>query len=207
MSDEYHFVTRWRVEGTAGEVADILGDPLLLPYWWPAVYLEVEEIEPPDAGGLGRRVRLLTKGWLPYTLAWELVVRETRYPHGFTIDAFGDFVGRGIWTFVQDGTHVDVTYDWSIRAEKPLLKWLSPWLRPLLEANHRWAMRQGEASLALELRRRRTTSDTARSSIPGPPPPVTYAAVALVGGAALIGGTLAYLLIRARRRASSRRRR
>src|SRR5687767_126058 len=33
----YHFLSKWRVEGTCGEVADILGDPLALPRWWPSV--------------------------------------------------------------------------------------------------------------------------------------------------------------------------
>lgn len=195
-----HFVTRWRVGGTCGEVADILGDPLALPHWWPSVYLEAEELDPPDPRGVGRRVRVLTKGWLPYTLAWEFVVTESRYPNGFTIEAEGDFVGRGVWTLTQDGSFVDVIYDWNIRADKPLLKVLSLVARPLLEANHRWAMRQGEQSLALELARRRAADQTARASVPPPPGPVTYAGIALVGGAALIGGTLAYLMLRARRR-------
>jgi hypothetical protein len=26
-SNEYHFISQWRVEGTCGEVADVLGDP------------------------------------------------------------------------------------------------------------------------------------------------------------------------------------
>ena len=39
-SNEYHFTSEWRVEGTCGEVADILGDALSLPRWWPSVYLE-----------------------------------------------------------------------------------------------------------------------------------------------------------------------
>lgn len=199
MSD-YHFITDWRVEATCGEVADILGDPVALARWWPAVYLEVEQIEPPDADGVGRRVRLLTKGWLPYTIRWAFVVVESRYPFGFTIDAAGDFVGRGVWTFVQDGPIVSVSYDWRIRAEKPLIKALSPLLRPLFAANHRWAMTQGEASLKLELARRRTTNEAARAAIPQPPGPVTYAAVALVGSAALVGGALAYLMVQARRK-------
>lgn len=200
MSPHYHFVTHWRVEGTCGEIADVIGDPVALPRWWPAVYLRVEELEPPDGQGLGRRLRLLTKGWLPYTLEWESQVVESRYPNGFTIAATGDLVGQGVWTFAQDHSFVNVTYDWRIRAEKPLLKALGPVLRPLFEANHRWAMAQGEASLALELRRRRSTSDASRAAVPPPPGPVTYAAVTLVGGAALIGGTLAYLMLRARRR-------
>ncbi len=202
--NDYHFITEWRVEGTAGEVADVLGDPVALARWWPAVYLDVEEIEPPNASGLGRRVRLLTKGWLPYTLRWDFVVTESRYPFGLTIEALGDFVGRGVWTFAQEGPIVRITYDWRIRAEKRLLKTLSPLLRPIFEGNHRWAMAQGETSLKLELARRRAASESARAAIPAPPGPVTYAALALVGGAAAIGATLGYLILRARRRSSYR---
>ena len=97
MTNDYHFVTRWRIEGTCGEIADVLGDATALVRWWPSVYLRVEEIEPPDAAGLGRRVRLLTKGWLPYTLEWESVVTQSRYPYGFTLAASGDFAGQGVW--------------------------------------------------------------------------------------------------------------
>jgi hypothetical protein len=198
--NSYHFTSSWRVEGTCGEVADILGDAEGLARWWPSVYLEVEEVEPPKPGGTGRRARLTTKGWLPYTIRWEFVVTESRYPNGFTIEATGDFVGRGEWTFVQDGRIVVMTYDWRIAAEKPLIKFLTPVLRPVFEANHRWAMAQGEASLKLELARRRATDDAQRQAVAPPPGPITYSAVALIGGAAVVGGTLAYLLARARRR-------
>jgi len=200
----YHFITRWRVEGTCGEVADILGDPLALARWWPAVYLEVEEIAPAGPDGLGRRVRTLTKGWLPYTIRWEFETVESRYPHGYAIAANGDFDGRGVWTFEQDGRFVDIAYDWRLRAEKPLLRNLSFVLRPLFEANHRWAMAQGETSLRLELARRRAISADARATVPPPPGPVTYAGVALLAGAAAIGGTLSYLVYRATRGRRSR---
>jgi hypothetical protein len=206
VDNSYHFVSHWRVEGTCGEVADILGDPLALPRWWPSVYLSVEEIAAPNSHGLGRRVRLRTKGWLPYTLAWEFEVVDSHYPTGLTIVASGDFDGRGQWTFVQDGAHVDITYDWRLTAEKPLIRNLSALLRPVFEANHRWAMAQGEASLVLELARRRAASDAERASVPPPPGPVTYAAAALVGGAVAIGGTLAYLMVRASRRRRGRAR-
>ena len=145
MSNQYQFFSRWRVEGTCGEVADVLGDATSLPRWWPSVYLSVEELQPPDARGLGRRARLHTKGFLPYTLIWELEVTETRYPFGFTLVVTGDFDGRGVWTFEQDGPVVNVTYDWRLRAEKPLLRNLSFLLKPLFEANHRWAMVSGDA--------------------------------------------------------------
>jgi hypothetical protein len=204
VSNDYHFVTRWRVAGTVGEVADVLANPVELTRWWPSVYLEAEEISPPDGRGLGRRVRLLTKGWLPYTLRWEFVVAESRYPNGFTLEATGDFVGRGVWTFTQDGPLVDMVYDWRIRAEKPLLRTLSGMVRPLFEANHRWAMCQGRESLEIELRRRRAAPDAARGAVPPPPGPITYAGVTLLALAALAGGGAAYLVVRAMRRARAR---
>jgi hypothetical protein len=200
-ANQYHFVSRWRVEATCGEVADILGDPLSFPRWWPSVYLDVRETVPPGPDGLGRRIALVTKGWLPYTIRWEFGVVESRYPYGFAIAAAGDFDGRGVWTFEQAGRWVDITYDWRLRAEKPLLRQLSFLLEPLFASNHRWAMAQGEQSLRLELLRRRATSAASRDAVAVPPGPVTYAALAVLGGAALIGGAVAYLIVRARKRA------
>jgi len=202
--NEYQFITTWRVPGTSGEVADVLRNPLDLSRWWPAVYLSVKEIDPPDEHGLNQRVRLLTKGWLPYTLSWDLVVTSSRYPEHFGIEATGDFVGRGVWTITQDGGDVNATYDWRIRTEKPLLNALAPFMRPLLEANHRWAMKQGEESLRLELLRRRATTPDGYRSIPPPPGPITYAAVGLVAGVAVVAGGLGYLMFRRRPRRARR---
>ena len=199
MNNQYQFLTSWRVEGTCGEIADILGDPLALARWWPSVYLDVRELRPPDAHGVGQRVRLRTKGWLPYTLTWEFEVVASRYPYGFTIVASGDFEGTGVWAFEQNGPYVDIAYDWRIRAEKPLLRNLSFLLKPIFEANHRWAMERGEESLVLELERRRATDDIARAKVPKPPGRVTYGAAALVAGAAAAGATLAFLIVRGRR--------
>jgi hypothetical protein len=151
----YHFDSRWRMATTIQEVAEVLGATEDLPRWWPSVYLKVETLEPGDEHGIGKVVRLHTRGRLPYTLVWSFRVMESCPPHGYTIEAFGDFVGRGVWTFVQDGTHADITYDWQIRADKPLLKWLSPVLKPLFAWNHRWAMARGQESLRRELDRRR----------------------------------------------------
>ena len=155
---EYHFVTRWRVVGTVDEVSDVLSRPEDLARWWPSVYLEVETLEPGDEAGLGRTVRVRTRGFLPYTLSWQFRVVESRKPQGFTIDAVGDFVGQGVWTFEQSGAWVDITYDWRIRVEKAGIKQLSPVLKPIFSANHRWAMRQGEICLQAELARRRGSS-------------------------------------------------
>jgi hypothetical protein len=170
-TNEYHFITGWRVEATVEEVYAILNDALELPRWWPSVYLEVKEVEPGDEKGLGRTISLYTKGWLPYTLRWKFRVTDSRHPYGFSLRAFGDFEGTGVWAFEQDGEFVKITYDWRIRADKPLLKALSFLLKPVFSANHRWAMSRGLESLKLELARRRALTPEEAEKIPSPPGP------------------------------------
>jgi hypothetical protein len=158
-ANEYHFITYWRVESSIKEIIEVLGNAPDLVRWWPSVYLQVRELEPGDAHGIGKTVDLYTKGWLPYRLGWRFRVTEA-HDQGWTIEAWGDFVGRGIWTFEQDGPVVNITYDWKIRADKPLLRRLSFLMKPAFEANHRWAMAMGEKSLRAELVRRHSESVT-----------------------------------------------
>lgn len=97
----------------------------------------------------------MTRGKLPYRLRWDARIVETRRPHGFTIEATGDFVGRGIWSFNERAESLEITFDWRLRAEKSLLKSLSFLFKPLFSWNHRWAMARGEEGLRNELARRR----------------------------------------------------
>jgi hypothetical protein len=166
-SNDYHFVTVWRIRATVDEIAQILSDAEALARWWPSVYLEVRQERAGDAQGVGKRVSLFTKGWLPYTLRWRFEVTEVSHG-GFVLVAEGDFVGRGEWIFKEDGEWVNMTYDWRIEANKPLLRYLSFLFKPLFSINHLWAMRQGELSLDLEVRRRHAKPG---ESIPPPPPP------------------------------------
>lgn len=169
--NEYHFVTHWRVEGTCAEVYDILDEASDLPRWWPAVYLDGRELPAEAERGPEKVHELLTKGWLPYTLRWQLQRTAKIPPHGYTIAAWSDFVGRGKWTFTADGPFVDVCYDWRIRADRPLLQVLSFLLKPIFSANHRWAMVRGEESLKLELARRHARTPEERAAVPSPPKP------------------------------------
>ncbi len=171
--NEYAFTTHWRVESTVKEVMEILSDAPGLVRWWPSVYLDVQELSPGDASGVGKQISLYTKGWLPYTLRWQFRVMEVS-DSGFALAATGDFVGRGEWTFRQEGATVAITYDWRIRADKPLLRYLSFVMKPLFSANHIWAMRMGEESLKLELARRRAKKPETRAQI-APPPGPTFA--------------------------------
>src|SRR5690349_17322137 len=111
-TNDYHFVTRWRIQGSTADVYELVADAQSCLRWWPQVYLGVTTITPGDEHGLGAVHDLHTRGKLPYTLKWRARVTETRYPYGFALEATGDFLGRGVWMFQQDGVWVHVTFDW-----------------------------------------------------------------------------------------------
>ena len=184
------------------EVSEIIGDARGLKRWWPSVYLDVKVLEEGDENRVGRVVNLYTKGWLPYTLRWAFRVTEVR-PDGFSLVAWGDFDGRGIWTFEQDGEWVNITYDWKIKAEKPLLRYFSFIMKPFFSANHRWAMAKGEESLKLELARNHSANKEELALIPAPPgststSPLLLILVGTTIFASLVG--LSYMVVRLLRR-------
>ncbi|HKP13353.1 MAG TPA: polyketide cyclase, partial [Blastocatellia bacterium] len=104
-------------------------------------------------------------------LRWQFRVTESRYPHGFSLEALGDFTGRGVWALEQEGAHVNVVYDWNISGDKPLLSALSFLFKPIFSANHKWAMARGEESLRLEIARRHARTPEEAARIPLPPGP------------------------------------
>ncbi len=200
-SRDYRLVTHWRVYGTAEEIFRVLEAPSELPRWWPSVYLAVEALEPGGPDGVGREVALVTRGWLPYTLAWVLRVTRVRRPFELAIEAQGDLDGVGTWTLDPAGAWTWVTFEWAVTARKPLLHGLSPILSPVLAANHRWAMARGEESLALELARRRAADSSARERVPGPPGAARASGIILTGVAAGVIAVAAGLWRGRRRRA------
>jgi hypothetical protein len=195
-STDYHFVDRWRVRGTAREVADILEDVTGYARWWPSTYLEVTKDAEGAEHGVGQIGRVYAKGWLPYRIRFSYRVTEANPPHGFALDAWGDLTGRGVWRIEQDGDWVDVTYTWTVRSDKAILRYLSFLLKPVFRSNHVWTMRQGERSLQLEIDRRRAKTVDERLRVPDPPAPVpdvvwlagTGASVAALWGLWRLGG-------------------
>jgi hypothetical protein len=153
-ANEYQFITRWRLPGSPEQVSDLLGDTETLLRIWPSLYSSATVLAPGDERGVGKVLRVETKGHLPYTLRWTFEVVESRHPYGYSIEARGDMVGRGVWIIeprADNQTHV--TYDWRVRTDKPLLKWLSPVLKPLFKSNHDAVMADGEAGLRAQLLR------------------------------------------------------
>jgi hypothetical protein len=155
-ANEYQFLTEWRVAAPRQLLYAILKEGKDYPQWWPEVYLHAHLQSSGRADRVGDCVDFLTKGWLPYKLHWTAITERHEEPHLIAIRAEGDFVGRGVWRLEESGAETYITFDWRLRADKPLLRWLSPLLKPLFKWNHRWAMAKGLHNLRREAQRRLT---------------------------------------------------
>ena len=72
-------------------------------------------------------------------------------PCQIVTEASGDLSGTGIWSFEPLNAGTQVSFDWKVVAEKPLLKYGSFFFRPLFIANHDWVMACCERGLRQEL--------------------------------------------------------
>jgi mannose-6-phosphate isomerase-like protein (cupin superfamily)/uncharacterized protein YndB with AHSA1/START domain len=141
---EYVFVDEWDVDAPQAAVFDALADARSYPQWWKPVYIATETDGPPE---VGRVAQQHFKGRLPYHL--HTSSRITRYepPDVLVADVEGDLRGRGIWTLTQRGGRTHVQFDWRVFADRPLLRVLTPLLRPLFRWNHNWAIARAQEGL------------------------------------------------------------
>jgi quercetin dioxygenase-like cupin family protein/uncharacterized protein YndB with AHSA1/START domain len=153
---EYRFVDEWDVAAPAEAVFDLLADARTYPSWWRPVYLEAESDGPPERG---RESRQHFKGRLPYHLRTRSTITVFEPPRLIGADVVGDLRGRGLWTLTPapGGTHV--RFDWQVLADKPLLRVLTPALRPLFRWNHDWAIARAREGLEPAARRQAEPAD------------------------------------------------
>jgi hypothetical protein len=166
-SNQYHIVSRWRLEATPEEIDDLMQDePESISKWWPAAFLAVQGIAAGDGLGRGKKVRVHGRGWMPHTVGFEVEVTEWRPAERVVLEATGDFEGSLTCTLrPQNGGYLVLNFDWRVVALKPFIRYFSWLLKPLFRSNHRWAMAKGRRSLQIELARRRAAK--------GDPAPVT----------------------------------
>jgi uncharacterized protein YndB with AHSA1/START domain/mannose-6-phosphate isomerase-like protein (cupin superfamily) len=149
---EYVFVDEWDVDAPIEAVFDALADATTYPDWWKPVYIDVEAEGEPRVGQVSRQH---FKGRLPYHLHTSSEITRLERPTAVGADVTGDLAGRGLWTLTaaNGGTHV--RFDWRVLADRPLLRTLTPVLRPVFRWNHNWAI--ARAMEGLEPYARRTS--------------------------------------------------
>lgn len=151
---EYHFVTEWDIEAPIEAVWAIIVDTPRWPRWWRGV-VDVTDVSPGDAHGVGAVQRFTWRSRLPYDLVFD--IRTTVVDRPYTLEglASGELAGAGRWRFEARGpqaTHV--RYEWDVVTTKPWMNLLAPLLRPLFKWNHDVIMGWGRQGLTRRLRER-----------------------------------------------------
>jgi uncharacterized protein YndB with AHSA1/START domain len=144
VAREYVFVDEWDVDAPQEAVFDTVADARTYPEWWRPVYFSVSASGPPEVGQTSEHH---FHGRLPYTLRMHAEMAELDRPNRFEVRVDGDLRGKGIWTFTPRDGKTHVRWDWIVFADKPLLRVLTPVLRPLFRWNHRWAVARARDAL------------------------------------------------------------
>jgi uncharacterized protein YndB with AHSA1/START domain len=154
MAREYAFIDEWDVDAPQEAVFDALADATTYPQWWRPVYISVDADCPPQVGCISRQE---FKGRLPYHLKTTSEIVRLERPREFEVNVVGDLTGRGVWTLsARDDGRVHVHFDWRVIADRALLRYLTPVLRPLFRWNHNWSIQR--AIEGLEPYARRTSA-------------------------------------------------
>ncbi|HYM70318.1 MAG TPA: SRPBCC family protein [bacterium] len=147
-TNAYRFVERWTIPGfSPQQVYDVISDARLLPKWWKGVYLEVTPEGDWTIPRVGGRVRARARGFLPYQLRMGLEATVLEPAEVVEVRTYGDLEGvwRATLSVEGDGTRIDI--EEQVVAQKPLIRLLSPLLKPLFAWNHYWTTPRGEMGL------------------------------------------------------------
>lgn len=158
---EYEFVDEWDVAAPAPAVYDALADARTYPAWWRPVYQDVTSDGPPAPGRVSHQH---FKGRLPYHLRTRSRIVQLEHGRLIEADVDGDLRGRGVWRLTPTATGTHVRFDWTVHADRPLLRVLTPVLRPLLRANHNWAIARAISGLEPYLAGRPESSPVAQEA-------------------------------------------
>ncbi len=159
----YHFEDHWQVPFPIEEVWDVLSRPEQYPSWWRGVYLRAEPLDRGKTGATGAPIAVIAKGFLPYRLRFKLETLRLEKPTLIEFRATGDFVTDvSRWVLEPAGSGTVVTLELNPRVEKPVIKLLSPPLKPLFRWNHNWTMKVGQRQIVQHLSTSRSGSPSGK---------------------------------------------
>jgi Polyketide cyclase / dehydrase and lipid transport len=147
---DYHFVSTWRLQAPIEQTWDEIVHTERWPSWWKYV-ARVDQLNPGDATGLGRRQHLVFTTRLPYRLGFDIQVRRIQPPTTLEADATGELEGVGRWTLTPDDGGTLVRYDWDVRTTRWWMNLAAPVARPVFTWNHDALMREAAQGLAHRL--------------------------------------------------------
>jgi mannose-6-phosphate isomerase-like protein (cupin superfamily) len=146
-ASEYRFLDKWFIPHPIDVVFEALLHGEDYPKWWGEAWKRITPIGANPAATVGAKTEVIAGGFLPYTITLELEVAQVERPNMIAVLSRGDLEGTGTWRLHEFEGGTAVSYDWRVRAGKPLIRRFSPIFKPLFRANHNWVMRRGEVAL------------------------------------------------------------
>ncbi len=145
--NEYYFLNEWHLPAPVEALWPYIVNGSDYPRWWGTVYERIEALNELTGDQVGAKATVKAHGRLPYTIRFTSEITRVNAPYLLALKATGDLNGEGTWRLTPQPDGTRITFEWIVRADKPLLRLLTPIIKPLLEENHRWTMRQGEKAL------------------------------------------------------------
>lgn len=143
---EYRFLTVWRIDAPIDRVFATIVDAPEWPRWWPTVR-KVEVIEVGDEHGIGTVCRYTFRGWLPYSLVFDVRVTRIEQPTALEGTATGELEGTGLWVLEPAGDTTIVRYEWNVRTTQWWMNLAAPIARLFFTWNHDYVMERGRRGL------------------------------------------------------------
>jgi hypothetical protein len=141
---KYTFISIWHLEATTPEVWAHLVEIEAWPTWWKGV-IHAKILERHEENyGLGSKIEMSWKSWLPYTINFVLTIIESD-PVAQRLVAHSE--GSGTWVFSEQAGIVTATYTWEVATTKKWMNFLAPLAKPLFKHAHDTVMKWGEEGL------------------------------------------------------------
>jgi hypothetical protein len=155
VSHNYVFIDKFIVPCSQAIAYQFIRKIEEYPRWWGMVYKRIRVLKEAPPDGAGGLYEVAIQGFLPYTLTLQNQTTLVQKPDRIEFIAVGDLEGRGTWLFEEVEGGTQITFDWRVAANKPIIRLFSFLLKPLFRANHVYCMKKAEEGLLKELARRR----------------------------------------------------
>lgn len=147
MGARYDFEDVWTLPCPVQVAWRLIDDVASWPRWW-SDYRRVERVSTDVEHGVGVRWRAWVRADLPYTLDFVFTVTAHEPPRFVEVHVEGFFLGDISWRLEPDGEGARLVLRERTETTWPLINLVARiGGRRFLEANHRAAMRRGEAGL------------------------------------------------------------
>lgn len=147
---QFELVSQWHLAAPIDAVWEAIKATERWPSWWRYVQ-RVDELKAGDADGVGAVRHIAWSSRLPYGVAFEVEVVESRRPRLLSARARGQLEGLGTWELTPDGDTTRVRYTWCVDLGSRWMRVVAPVAAPVFRWNHNGVMRAGAQGLARHL--------------------------------------------------------